>query len=55
MSRNGDRDQANAGEGADPSEEIKAQNPGETTTADLAQEGGEPKTEERAPKKNSSG
>lgn len=29
-------DQDNAGEGADPSRDIKAQNPGETTTADLA-------------------
>jgi hypothetical protein len=30
-------DAPNAGEGADPSEDIRKQNPGETTTADLAE------------------
>jgi hypothetical protein len=34
-------DQSNAGEGADPASEIKKQNPGETTTADLAGDEGE--------------
>jgi hypothetical protein len=33
-------DQPNANEGADPSEDIRKQNPGETTTADLAQRKG---------------
>jgi hypothetical protein len=31
-------DRANADEGADPSDDIRKQNPGETTTADLAEE-----------------
>lgn len=31
-------DRPNAGEGADPSEDIRKQNPGETTTADLAEQ-----------------
>lgn len=31
-------DRANADEGADPSNDIRKQNPGETTTADLAEE-----------------
>ena len=30
-------DQANRDEGADPSDDIRKQNPGETTTADLAE------------------
>jgi hypothetical protein len=30
-------DRANADEGADPSDDIRKQNPGETTTADLAE------------------
>jgi hypothetical protein len=33
-------DEANADEGADPSGDIRKQNPGETTTADLAEEPG---------------
>ena len=31
-------DRPNADEGADPSDDIRKQNPGETTTADLAEE-----------------
>jgi hypothetical protein len=34
-------DRANANEGADPSDDIRKQNPGETTTADLAEESSE--------------
>jgi hypothetical protein len=34
-------DRPNADEGADPSEDIREQNPGETTTADLTDEGEE--------------
>ena len=40
---NADRDEPNAREGADPSQDLKDQNPGETTTADLA-DGKESKT-----------
>lgn len=34
-------DRANANEGADPSSDIKQQNPGETTTGDLTQGNGQ--------------
>lgn len=34
-------DHANADESADPSDDIRKQNPGETTTADLAEEPGD--------------
>jgi hypothetical protein len=37
MQNSNNRDDPNAREGADPSQEIKDQNPGETTTADLAE------------------
>lgn len=33
----------NADEGADPSDDIRKQNPGETTTADLAEQSGKGK------------
>lgn len=38
----------NEDEGADPSDDIRKQNPGETTTADLAEETGKAKGD-RAP------
>ena len=50
MATRSDSDQDNAGEGADPSEEIKAQHTGETTTGNLAKGGsGEGKSDEESP------
>ena len=37
MATSNEPDQSNAGEGADPSEDLKQQNPGETTTPDLSE------------------
>jgi hypothetical protein len=42
MATNSESDQANAEEGADPAKDIKQQNPGETTTADLTENGADP-------------
>lgn len=42
-------DRTNAGEGADPSGDIKRQNPGGTTTEDLSQETGKNRTGSAGP------
>jgi len=50
MATRSNSDQDNADEGADPSEETKGQNPGETTTGNLAKGGsGEGKSDEQSP------
>lgn len=45
MATKNEPDQTNAAEGADPTEDLRQQNPGETTTADLAENRDQPEAE----------
>jgi len=49
VAANEEPDKVNAGEGADPAKDLKQQNPEETTTADLTENGADPETVDRDP------
>ena len=50
MATDNESGQANAEEGADPAKDLKQQNPGETTTADLTEKDDRPESERPAKK-----
>jgi len=48
MTTSSERDETNASEGADPAKDLKQQNPGATTTDDLAEGGKQSDDDARA-------